>query len=357
MDEKIHKINILGEYDVVIGKGLLKNLNTLFDFSKYSKIFIITDSNLEKLWFETIKHSLGIEVEKIVVNPGEENKNIETIQEIWKELHSLGADRKSLVINLGGGVIGDTGGFAASTYMRGIDFLQIPTTLLAQVDASIGGKVGINFNGVKNLIGNFNQPIGVICDIALLKTLPDREFIEGFGEVIKHGVIADKEYFNFVTSKKPREFSDEELVEIVVGSCKIKAEIIGSDEKEAGKRKLVNFGHTIGHAIEALSLETENPLLHGDAISIGMVAEAEISSRMGMLSEKELEVLKEKVSFIGLPTKVPKFEITDILRFIQSDKKAEKGEVKWTLLKNIGEAVFDQTVEEESIVKVLKELS
>src|SRR3989344_3985166 len=229
------RIKVLNQYDVIIGLDLLQNLNSLFDFSKYSKIIIITDSNIDRIYSEKI--GLGKEVEKIVINPGEENKNFETVQEIWKQLQRIGSDRKSLVINLGGGVVGDMGGFAASTYMRGIDFLQIPTTLLAQVDASIGGKVGVNFNGIKNLIGSFNQPIGVVCDILLLKTLPDREFIEGFGEIIKHGVIADKEYFNLVTSKNPREFSDEELVEIVEKSCRIKKKIIEEDVLEKNIRR------------------------------------------------------------------------------------------------------------------------
>lgn len=348
------RIRVLNQYDVIIGLDLLQNLSSLFDLSKYSKITIITDSNIDRIYSEKI--GLNQEVEKIVINPGEENKNIVTIQEIWKQLQARRVDRKSLVINLGGGVVGDSGGFAASTYMRGIDFLQIPTTLLAQVDASIGGKVGINFNGIKNLIGAFNQPIGVVCDISLLKTLPDREFIEGFGEIVKHGVISDKEYFNFVTSKKPREFSDEELVEIVEKSCEIKKKIIEEDVLEKNIRKLVNFGHTIGHALESLSLESDNPLLHGEAVSIGMVVEGKISVLKGMLKEEDLNKIIKSLENVGLPTKYS-FNEDKVLEKIKSDKKSKKGIVYFTLISEIGKAETSHKVPNDEILKALQVLN
>ncbi len=354
MKTQVQKINVLGEYDVVVGTDLIEQLEVLFDFEKYSKIFVLTDLNLEKSWFEKVKSSIKNQIEKIVVNPGEQFKNITTIQEIWRKLQTLGADRKSLLINLGGGVIGDTGGFAASTYMRGIDFLQIPTTLLSQVDASIGGKVGINFDGVKNLIGSFNQPVGVLCDVSILKTLPKREFIEGFGEVIKHGIIADKQYFNFVTSKRPLEFNQEELGRIIKRSCEIKKEIVEGDVTEKNSRRLVNFGHTIGHALESISLETKNPLLHGEAVSLGMVAEARISVIKGLLKDEQLQEVIKVLEDASLPIRYEIFETEKVLKNIKSDKKSEGGKVYFTLIKAIGKAVTGQRVLDEEIIKALE---
>lgn len=353
---KIVRINLLNQYEVVIGSNLIDQISTIFDLSKYSKVVVLTDSNLEPLYFQNLKNSISNQVEKIVTNPGEQNKNIETVQLIWRRLLELGCDRKSLLINLGGGVIGDMGGFAATTFMRGIDFLQIPTTLLSQVDSSIGGKVGINFNGVKNLIGAFNQPIGVLCDIALLKSLGEREFVEGFGEVIKHGIIADKEYFNFVTSKAPLDFSLQELVEIVKKSCEIKKNIIEEDVTEKDRRRLVNFGHTIGHALESLSLEGNKSLLHGEAVSIGMVAEAKISQLLGMLKDEEIEKIIRALENAGLPIRYGITNVTKVLKIIYLDKKSEKGVIKWTLIKGIGKGVYNQIVKEEDIIKVLSKL-
>ncbi len=346
------KIPILNLYNVFIGENLLGEIKDLINFSKYSKLIVVTDTNLEKLWLKKLEQSIG-EVEEIIISSGEDHKNIETVQKIWKTLLELNADRKSLVINLGGGVIGDLGGFAASTYMRGIDFLQIPTTLLAQVDASIGGKVGINFVGVKNLIGSFNQPIGVICDVSFLETLPEREFIEGFGEIIKHGIIADKNYFEFITSKKPKNFSKKELVKIIKRSCEIKKEIIEKDVTEQNIRSLVNFGHTIGHALESLSLETDNPLLHGEAVSLGMIVESKISQLKGLLSEEDLKAILKSLENVGLPTKTKIMDYEKILEKIKSDKKSQKGVVKWTLISGIGKAITYQSVSDEVVLKAL----
>lgn len=331
--------------DIYIGSGLIKNIGRLVNFKKYSKIFVITDPAANKHCFPIFKKS-SLQVEKIVISAGEKAKNIETVKKIWQKLLFAGCDRKSLIINLGGGTILDIGGFAAATYMRGIDFMQIPTTLLAQVDASVGGKVAVNFAGIKNLIGSFNQPVAVFSDINFLSTLPDREFISGFAETIKHGLIADKKYFDFVTSKKPKAFSKEELVKIVLGSVKIKTGIVEKDEKEAGQRRILNFGHTIGHAIEALSQNTNSPLLHGEAISIGMMVEAKIS---GVGVNK----IKQALINADLPVDLPNFPKEAILAKIKSDKKSEKGEINWTLLQSIGKAVYDQKVMESTVGKAL----
>lgn len=336
-------VNVFDKYKVYIGEGILRKISEVIDLKKFSKVIVITD---EKIPAEFLK-----QFEKIIVPAGENFKNIETLQKIWKEMLKLGVDRKSLVINLGGGVIGDMGGFAASCYMRGVKFLQVPTTLLSAVDASVGGKVGINFEGVKNLIGSFNQPAAVLIDIETFKTLSEREFNSGFGEIIKHGIIADREYFKMVTSKKPGEFSRKELIEIIKKSCEIKARIIAEDEKESGNRKLLNFGHTIGHALESISLETDYPLLHGEAVSIGMVAEARISLEMGLINEKDLGKIISSLEKAGLPVKYQAGDFEKIARLISKDKKAASGKINWTLIKGIvGGAIINQQVD-DSVVK------
>lgn len=331
--------------DIFVGLDLIPTLSRLVNFKKYSKIFVITDPAVDKYCFPAFKKS-SLQVEKIVISAGEKAKNIETVKKIWQKLLALGCDRKSLIINLGGGAILDIGGFAAATYERGVDFMQIPTTLLAQVDASVGGKVAVNFAGIKNLIGSFNQPVAVFCDINFLSTLPDRELISGFAEIIKHGLVAHKKYFDFVTSKKPKAFSQEELVKIVLGSVKIKADIVSKDEKETGPRRILNFGHTIGHAIEALSQNTKNPLLHGEAVSIGMVAEAKISG-------VKVNKIKQVLINAGLPVDLPDFPVEQVLEKIKSDKKSEGGEINWTLITSIGKGVINQQVNKYILKKIL----
>ncbi len=338
-------VNILNNYKVFIGDGILKDFDRLIDLNMYSKVVIIADKN--------IPADILNQYEKIIISPGEQNKNIETIQLIWNKLLELKCDRKSLVINLGGGVIGDMGGFAAATFMRGLDFLQVPTTILSAVDASVGGKLGVNFAGVKNLVGTFSQPIGVICDVSLFKTLPGREFNEGFGEIIKHGVIADSEYFDFVTSKNPRDFTDKELMRIIKRSCEIKKEIIEDDITEKGKRKLINFGHTIGHALESLSLSEENSLLHGEAVSIGMAAEGKISLDMGKILNEDFQRLIKALDKAGLPVKYKISNREKVLGKIKSDKKSEKGIVYFTLISEIGKAEIGQKVPDETLEKAL----
>lgn len=342
-------VNVFEKYQVYIGEGLLGKIAEIVEIGNFSKVVVITD--------ERIPQAFLSEFEKIIIPSGENNKNIETVQLIWKKMLELGCDRKSLVINLGGGVVGDMGGFAASCYMRGVKFLQVPTTLLSAVDASVGGKVGIDFGGVKNLVGSFQQPIGVIVDVDTFQSLPDREFRSGFGEIIKHGIIGDANYFQKVISKKPREFSKQELIEIIKRSCEIKAQIIANDEKESGSRKLLNFGHTIGHAIESLSLETDKPLLHGEAISIGMMAEAKISQGLGFINNEDLERIKEVLDNAGLPTSYQAEDSEKIIELISKDKKSEAGKVNWTLIEGIGDAAIDQQVGEDQIKTALQYIS
>lgn len=341
------------DYTIFIGTKIIRNLSSLINCANYSSALIVADTNIPQIFLEQLQAALPIKNYKISLLFGDNQKNIENVQKIWQSLVDFGCDRKSLVINIGGGMIGDLGGFAASTYMRGVDFLQIPTTLLAQVDASVGGKVGINFSGVKNLIGTFQQPIAVIIDVDMLSTLPKREFISGFAEIIKHGAIADKEYFQFVTGKKPQDYSLDELANIIYKSCQIKTNIVIADEKENGQRKLLNFGHTIGHAIETLSQDTNRPLLHGEAISIGMTAEGKISQNLGLLSKDDYQTLEKSLIQAGLPVKYQDISKDKIIEKIKSDKKSEKGKINWTLLRTIGDATHNQIVEESEIRKVL----
>lgn len=342
-------------YTIFVGKNILENLDKLIAVKKYSKLFVITDTNLKKQ-LQIIENNLENEIVTYKINPGEKEKNIETVQKIWKAMLNSGLDRHSLVINLGGGVICDMGGFAASTYMRGVDFINIPTTLLSEVDASVGGKTGFDFGEIKNLIGNFTQPQAVIIDVTTLQTLPKREFLSGFAEIIKHGLILDKDYFEKVTSKNPLAFSKEELVEIIARSCEIKAAVVQNDEKESGNRKLLNFGHTIGHAVEALSLETDKPLLHGEAVSIGMVAEAMLAQELGLISASEVTVIQNVLKNAGLPITLPDFPIKTLITKMQSDKKNTGGKINFTLLKELGIGIINQTVLEKTINKVLTQL-
>lgn len=350
------------DYNIIIGNNTLEKITEYIVLDKYSKIFVITDENVAPLFLEKLSKQLPEGTKSLIVPSGEKTKTIETVQKIWEAMREAGLDRKSLVINLGGGVIGDMGGFAASTYMRGLHFLQIPTTLLAQIDSSIGGKTGIDFAGIKNLIGTFDQPTAVIIDTQTLETLPNREFFSGFAEMIKHGLIADKNYFETVTSKKPKRFSKEELVELIARSCEIKQELVEHDETETGQRKLLNLGHTIGHAIESLSLETDNQLLHGEAVSLGMVAEAKIAQLQNLISENDVETLKHALENASLPTSLRDHEVAKqshetIIHKMKSDKKNERGKINFTLLAGIGKAVYDQNVSHEIITQAITYVS
>ncbi len=336
-----------------VGSGAIEQISSLFDSSRYSSLFIVADKNVQ-VHLKKLLKALPKEVVAVVLPIGAQPKDLKGIQKIWTAMHKAGCDRQSLVINLGGGSIGDRGGFAASTYMRGVDFLNIPTTLLSQVDASVGGKTGFDFDGIKNLIGAFSQPMGVLVDPQLLDTLPSREFISGFGEIIKHGLIWDKDHFKKATAKAPQKFSQAELTDIIIQSIMIKAEIVQGDETETGMRKLLNYGHTIGHAIESLSLETKSPLLHGEAISIGMAAEAIIANKQGLISAVEKRKIEKALVRAGLPTTAPGFKVSDILKKMQSDKKNSHGELNFSLPDGIGRAVYDQKVPKAVVSEALK---
>lgn len=348
------------DYSIIIGAGLLDNIKNLFPLTAYSKIAIITDTKVAPLYLKSLLAGLPVAAKPIIIKPSDSAKNIASVIKIWDQLIAFGCDRQSLIINLGGGVVSDLGGFAASTFMRGIDFINLPTTLLSQVDASVGGKTGINYAQAKNIIGTFDQPRSVLIDTAVLETLSDREFFSGFAEIIKHGLIADKKYFQAITAKAPLAYRGQrsiaELTRLIVISCQIKAAVVRRDPREAGLRKILNFGHTAGHAIEAVSLKSGQPLLHGEAIWLGMMVESLLSSKIGLLPATDYAVVNKILA--GQIANFPKakLNIAPIIKTIASDKKSQKGIAQWTLLRRIGQAVFNRQVNQAVVKNALTEV-
>lgn len=339
-----------------IGSGAIKRIELLINLEGYSKIILIYDANVPEDIISNIRVHIGDKVTALPIKSTEKNKNLSTVQLIWDYLIKEKADRKSLLIVLGGGVLTDLGGFAASTYMRGINYINVPSTLLSQVDASVGGKNGFNYLGIKNLIGLFNQPKSIIIDPSILTSLSKREYISGFAEILKHGLIYDEKYFKFVTSKRPLEFNSNELCEIIARSCEIKMDIIKSDLNETDHRKLVNYGHTVGHAIESLSQSTPYPLLHGEAVSIGMMAEALMAEAIGLLKSETVEVIKSVLQSAELPIAFDSLDVHQIVELMRADKKNEKQKINFTLLDKIGHAKIDQYIPEDVIIEVLRTL-
>ena len=340
------------EYEIVIGSGLVKGIASYFDQKKYSKVLILSDKfiwNLHKGVFDSLEYI------PILIEQGEKNKNLNTYNYIQEQLILNKADRKSLLINFGGGVVTDLGGFVAGTYMRGIDFISIPTTLLSQVDASVGGKTGLNLNNIKNILGVFSQPKLVLIDAEFLKTLSERDIASGMAENIKHSIIADVNFFNILARKNFLEFSYEDWIEVLTMSIDVKAKVVMQDEKETGIRKILNFGHTAGHSIESLFLETDEPLLHGEAVSIGMVIEAKISESLGYITNHDFEKILDVLKLHRLPIVLPRqIDKKEFLSRILKDKKTAFGSAKWSLLDKIGGCSFDNTINEETILKALE---
>ena len=336
-------------YDICIGNDALAGVNELIAGNNYSSVFILVDENTKKHCLKKLS-SLPISYSLIQIKSREKNKNLRTCEKIWNELSKKNADRRSLLINLGGGVISDLGGFCASTYKRGIDFTNIPTTLLSQVDASVGGKTGIDFNSYKNQIGTFAFPKAVFIDAVFLKTLTKRELASGFAEVIKHGLIADADYWRSVRTKGKDGMANEEIIS---HSVNIKNEIVKADPFEKGLRKALNFGHTIGHAIESASLKTKKPLLHGEAIASGMICEAYISRKVLGLKDEELDEITSFIVSIFQPSTV-KHSTKSLLAFMKQDKKNNNAEINFTLLRSIGKAEINNSCSEDLIEESIK---
>tara|TARA_B100001971_G_C18246946_1_gene575018 strand:- start:503 stop:1609 length:1107 start_codon:yes stop_codon:yes gene_type:complete len=327
-------------YDILIGRNLL---NIIVGDLKRKKIanryVIITDKIVERLFGRNLLRQLkgkGIKADLISFNAGEQNKNIRTFNELIEKVHSLGLDRSSAVIALGGGVVGDIAGLVAATYMRGIKYIQVPTTLLAYVDSSIGGKVAVDLKSGKNSCGAFYQPAGVYIDISLVKNLPQKELLNGLAEVIKHAIIKDKKLFGFIEKNVKSILARDESIfmRLVKRNCEIKARIVEEDEKEKNLRKIVNYGHTIGHALETLT--NYKTYKHGQAISIGMIAASRLSNRMGWLSRNELKKQIALFKKIGLPISLPKIKPERIISELRKDKKAVSGKIQLVLPEKIG---------------------
>jgi 3-dehydroquinate synthase len=339
-------------YDILVGRGLIKQVPTLLSVENYSSLFVVTDEHLSVQWLPQL--SLALPPHDVcVVAAGESAKTLASVEQIWAAMTEAGLDRKGLVIILGGGVLGDLAAFAAATYKRGVAFAQIPTTLVAQADSSVGGKTGFDYQGLKNLIGTFSQPQAVLADTEVLRTLPERELIAGFGEMFKHACIADPKFLKNLTAKAPTSYSPSEMANLIATSIRIKARIVSGDETEAGARKLLNFGHTVGHAAESLSWDTGRPLLHGEAVAIGMVAEAKLSCRIGRITGADVTRLANILSAAGLPIDLPSFSPSQLLAKMRADKKNADDRINFTLLTSLGEAVINQTVDEQELVDVL----
>lgn len=332
-------------------KNSLIELGKFIQESSYSRIFFLVDRHTAEYCLPVVMQALPelSEYDVIEIEPGEENKNIDFCIGIWNMLLDFGADRKSLLINVGGGVVGDMGSFAASTFKRGIDFVQVPTTLLSQVDASVGGKTGIDLNQVKNCIGTFSQPKAVFIESIFLNTLDNRQLNSGFAEMLKHGLISDKSYFTDLQNLNLYNLNNE----LIYKSVLIKNEIVKSDPKEQSIRKILNFGHTIGHAVESYFLGGPSPLLHGEALAIGIICEAFISHKHNGLSADELNQIVETIKQHFPLVNIPAESYPQVLEYMYNDKKNEKGKIGFALLNKIGGCDFDRFATREQIIDSL----
>ncbi len=343
-------------YEIRIGADLLARTGLWLRERGFSgKAAIITDTTVKELYGDTLRQGLvngGFNVATLEVPAGEDQKSLETAGRLYHELTSSYAERTTPILALGGGVIGDLAGFVAATYMRGVPLIHVPTTLLAQVDSSIGGKTAVDHGQLKNVIGVFYQPSLVVADIDTLKTLPEAELTNGLAEVIKHAAIRNRNFFNFLdlNLERARALDTSMLEEIVLENVLIKAEVVVKDEKESGLRGILNYGHTVGHAIEAVS---DFKLKHGHCVAIGMTAAARISARMGILEEGDEIRLTKVIKKAGLPTKMPGLKTEDIIQAMKHDKKVQQGKIRFVLLKSIGDAFITDEVSLSLVEEVL----
>lgn len=307
---------------------------------KYSSVHVLVDENTLKHCFPLLKTP----IDTILVKSGEANKTLKGCEQIWAHLEKKGADRKALLVNLGGGLLCDMGGFAASVYLRGIDFVHIPTTLIAQGDSCLGGKTGVNFMHFKNHLGSFQLPVAVIIDTRFLSTLPERELLSGYAEILKHGLISDASLWKMLD--QPRKKIDTMLI---MRSLACKNRTVKKDPTEQNLRKLLNFGHTIGHAIESALLDAGKPILHGEAVAAGMICEAYLSYFHAGLKKKALEDICNKIeSFIALPV-IEESMLKRLIGYMRKDKKNQDHQINFTLLNGIGKGCIDNYLDDASI--------
>ena len=316
------------------------------------RICIVTDSQVGPLYGKAVKNELLKICKKVTIytiEAGEEHKTLDTVRGLYEHLILEHFDRKDLLAALGGGVVGDLTGFTAATYLRGIRFIQIPTTLLAQVDSSIGGKTGVDFDSYKNMVGAFHMPSLVYMNLSVLKTLPERQFTSGMAEILKHGLIRSEAYYKWLLENQERieKREYEALLPMIAESCKIKRAVVEADPTEQGERALLNFGHTVGHAVEKLK---DFKLSHGECVAIGIVAAGWISLKRGFLSKEYLDEILRGLEAFSLPTYTDGLESKSVVEVTRSDKKMEAGSIKFVMLRRIGEAFVDRTVTEEELL-------
>ena len=339
-------------YPIHIGRGLVGRPDFLAQFIGGSRAAVVTNTTVAPLYLERMCAGLigrGLDIVTIVLPDGEAYKNWETLNLVYDALLSARCDRQTTVIALGGGVIGDLAGFAAASYQRGVPYIQVPTTLLAQVDSSVGGKTAINHPAGKNMIGAFYQPVAVFADVDTLATLPARELRAGLAEVIKYGLLSDLEFFEWVEANIDKLLArdSEALTLAIQQSCAIKARIVGLDEKEAGTRALLNLGHTFGHAIETAM--GYGVWLHGEAVAAGMVMAADLSRRLGILREPDVRRLILLLERAGLPVSAPGITAARFVELMSVDKKAMAGKIRFVLLERLGSAIVHEDVPRDTL--------
>lgn len=338
-------------YNITIGKDALRSLSAFLKKSKYSSHVIICDENTIQFCLPKLITSCSLlkDAEIIELESGEASKSLEFSAHIWQTLIENNADKNSLIINLGGGVVSDVGGFCASAYKRGIDFINVPTSLLAMADASVGGKTGIDFAGLKNSIGTFAQPKAVFVDPDFLVTLPERHYKNGLAEIFKMSLISDKKFWEELKNLKP----DHKTEQLVTKSITLKNKIVVKDPLDKGVRKILNFGHTIGHAIESLLLGTNEELLHGEAIVIGMLIESNIALQKKLINTKELNEITLILKKNFEPKKIDQLNFNSIYSLLKNDKKTSKNKFRFSLIHKIGNCKFDVEVNETQIKKAI----
>jgi 3-dehydroquinate synthase len=350
-------------YEIIIDRGLISHLGTLVRRAvpRATRALIITDTNVAAKFGGVAKKSLedaGLETLKATVPAGEQSKSLAQAYNLYTACVNAQLDRHSVIIALGGGVVGDLAGFVAATYLRGIAFVQVPTTLLAQVDSSIGGKTGVDLPQGKNLVGAFHQPSLVVADLDALSSLPGREVAAGMAEVVKHAIIRDGGFLHLLESETDRILSVDPVVmgPVVENNCRIKAGVVAADERENGLRAILNYGHTVGHAME-VSLGLGN-WLHGECVAVGMVAAALISQKLGVLKEPDLLVRTERLlGRLGLPTRLPaNLNLAAMEALMYRDKKAEAGRINWVLPVRAGEVAISGNVPNAIVLQALESL-
>lgn len=347
----------LGErsYPILIGEGLLSNSELLQQYIKARNLMIVTNEVVAPLYLQKLKDALpNKNLQQIILPDGEHTKSMPTFNQVLDALVASRLNRDAGIVALGGGVIGDMAGFAAACYQRGVDYYQIPTTLLSQVDSSVGGKTAVNHPGGKNLIGAFHQPRCVIADTQVLNTLPDRELRAGFAEVIKYGLIRDPDFFTWLENNVQLILARDvqALTHAIKRCCEIKAEVVGIDERENGLRAILNFGHTFGHAIENAMGYGE--WLHGEAVAAGMVLAADMSLRLGYLSNDEYQRIENLIKASGLPLSAPHIGVDKARQLMSMDKKVHAGQLRLVLLQNLGTAIITDQYPAEAFTATLQ---